>query len=127
MKSNKIDALLYQLESGKMECDKSKILFLIRHNLMTLDNIVHSGWKIQTASARLSDLEQMGLVVKIYNPDGKYSFYKFIENKEEQEKLRNEIARNKVLKYFARGCELDFLIFNDENDTWEFNMSKITF
>ncbi len=125
--SNKIDALLYQLESGKMECDKSKILNLIRYLPMTLENIVASGWKIQTASGRLSDLEEMGLVEKIYNPDGKYSFYKFVEGNEKREQLREDIKREKVFKYFSRGCELDCIVFNDKTNVWEFNMNKITF
>lgn len=127
MKTNKIDALLFQVRSGKLKSDKSKLLHLLQFNNLTIKQFVSLGWRIQTVSARLSDLEEMGLVVKIYNPNGEYSFYKFVENKEEQEKLRKENGRNKIFKYFSKGCELEFLIFNDLNNTWEFNMSKITF
>ncbi len=125
--SNKIDALLFQIESGKMESDKAKLLYTLRFGNYTLNQIVGLGWKIQTASARLADLEEMGLVRKTYNPDSKYSTYSFVKTPEEQKELQDDIQREKLLKYFSKGCEMGYIVFNDKQNTWEFNMSLIKF
>jgi DNA-binding MarR family transcriptional regulator len=126
-RSNKIDALLLQLSSGQMENDKVKLLHTLSFADLTLAQIVSMGWKIQTASGRLADLEEMGLVRKTYNPNSKYSTYSFVKTSEEQKELREDIQREKLLKYFSKGCELNYIIFNDKNNTWEFNMSLIKF
>jgi hypothetical protein len=114
MKSNKIDALNYQLTSGKATSDRAKILLEISKKPLTIENLVLMGWKIQTASARCSELEDLGLIKKLYNPTNSFSWFQFVSDPQEREDLRDEVLNNKKIKYFAKGFEMSYLKW-DEN------------
>lgn len=116
MKSNKIDAFLNQINSGKRESDKVKILRIIKQKPITMENLILLGFKIQTASARLSELEEMGLIEKQYNPTNSFSWFRFVESEEEQKKLRQRIENEKKMKYFTRGLELGYFHFDDNGN-----------
>jgi hypothetical protein len=113
MKTNKIDALIYQLTSGKANSDKAKILFEIQKKPITIENLVLMGYKIQTASARCSELEELGLIKKMYNPTNSFSWFRFVKDTEEREELRLQIANDKKTKYFAKGLELGYFKWDD--------------
>ena len=113
MKSNKIDALNYQLTSGKATSDRAKILLEISKQPLTIENLVLKGWKIQTASARCSELEDLGMIKKMYNPTNSFSWFKFVKDPQEREDLRNQIANNKKAKYFAKGLEMGYFELNE--------------
>jgi hypothetical protein len=114
MKSNKIDALNYQLTSGKATSDRAKILLEISKRPLTIENLVLMGWKIQTASARCSELEDLGMIKKMYNPTNSFSWFKFVSDPQEREGLRKDIANIKKSKYFAKGLEMGYFEW-DEN------------
>jgi len=113
MKSNKIDALIYQITSGKAKSDSAKILLEIEKQPLTIEKLVLKGWKIQTASARCSELEDLGLIKKIYNPTNSFSWFRFVRDPQEREELRNRIANEKKQKYFAKGLEVGYFYFDD--------------
>jgi hypothetical protein len=113
MKSNKIDALIYQITSGKAKSDSAKILLEIEKQPLTIEKLVLMGWKIQTASARCSELEDLGLIKKIYNPTNSFSWFRFVRDPQEREELRNRIANEKKQKYFAKGLELGYFYWDD--------------
>lgn len=113
MKSNKIDAFLNQINSGKRESDKIKILRIIKEKPITMENLILLGFKIQTVSARLSELEEMGLIEKIYNPTNSFSWFKFVESEQDQQILRLKIENEKKIRYFTRGLELGYFYFDD--------------
>jgi hypothetical protein len=113
MKSNKIDALNYQLTSGKATNDRAKILLEISKRPLTIENLVLMGWKIQTASARCSELEDLGMIKKMYNPSNSFSWFKFVSDPQEREDLRKQIANNKKAKYFAKGLEMGYFELNE--------------
>jgi hypothetical protein len=108
MKTNKIDALIYQLTSGKATSDRAKILLEISKKPITIENLVLLGYKIQTASARCSELEELGMIKKMYNPTNSFSWFLFVEDPQEREELRNRIANDKKAKYFAKGFEMGY-------------------
>jgi len=114
MKSNKIDALIYQITSGKAKSDSAKILLEIEKQPLTIEKLVLKGWKIQTASARCSELEDLGLIKKIYNPTNSFSWFQFVRDPQEREDLCKMIANVKKQKYFAKGIELGYFYW-DEN------------
>ena len=65
MKKTQIDALLKQVETGKLESDKAKILSEIKRHagLCSLDLCKRLNMNIRTVSGRLSDLEDDGLII----------------------------------------------------------------
>lgn len=113
MKTNKIDALIYQLTSGKATSDRAKILLEISKKPITIENLVLLGYKIQTASARCSELEELGMIKKMYNPTNSFSWFLFVEDPQEREELRNRIANDKKAKYFAKGFEMGYFKWDD--------------
>ena len=72
------------------------------------------GWKIQTASARCSELEELGMIKKIYNPTNSFSWFQFVSDPQEQKELRNWKANQKMSKYFAKGLEMGYFEFDDK-------------
>lgn len=114
MKSNKIDALNYQLTSGKATSDRAKILLEISKKPLTIENLVLMGWKIQTASASCSELEDLGMIKKLYNPTNSFSWFQFVSDPEEREDLRKMIANVKKSKYFAKGIEMGYFEFDEQ-------------
>ncbi len=116
MKTNKIDALMYQITSGKIKTDKAKILFEISKRPLTIENLVLSGFKIQTASARCSELEEMGFIKKMYSPTNSFSWFRYVEDPKEREELRKMIANVKKQKYFAKGVEMGYFSWNEDGE-----------
>ena len=114
MRTNKIDALIYQITSGKAKSDKEKILFEIFKKPLTIENLVLMGFKIQTASARCSELEEMGLIKKMYNPTNSFSWFRFVEDPQEREDLRKQIANIKKSNYFAKGLQMGYFEFDEQ-------------
>jgi hypothetical protein len=114
MRTNKIDALIYQITSGKAKSDKEKILSEIYKKPLTIESLVLMGYKIQTASARCSELEELGLIKKMYNPTNSFSWFRFVEDPQEREDLRKEIANNKKSKYFAKGVEMGYFKWSED-------------
>jgi hypothetical protein len=114
MKSNKIDALIYQITSGKAKTDSAKILLELSKQPLTLEYFVFKGMKIQTASARCSELEEMGLIKKIYNPINSFSWFQYVSDPQEQQDLRNLIANEKKSKYFSKGLQMGYFEFDDD-------------
>lgn len=102
------NALNYQLSSGKLQGDKMRIMKLFerkdRINLRYISIVLDMPY--QTASGRLSDLNDMGLIEvdnkMKYTRD---SFYKLSENPElikkqrEDQKIKHMIKRLKTLGY----------------------------
>lgn len=113
MRTNKIDALMYQITSGKAKSDSAKILLEISKKPLTIENLVLKGWKIQTASARCSELEDFGLIQKMYNPTNSFSWFRFVEDPQEREDLRKMIANVKKQRYFAKGVEMGYFYWDD--------------
>jgi hypothetical protein len=114
MKSNKIDALIFQLTSGKAKSDSAKILLEISKRPLTIENLVLMGFKIQTASARCSELEDLGLIQKMYNPTNSFSWFRYVSDPKEREELRKEIANKKKYNYFAKGFEMGYFKWGDD-------------
>ena len=114
MRTNKIDALIYQITSGKAKSDKEKILSEIYKKPLTIENLVLMGFKIQTASARCSELEEMGLIKKMYNPTNSFSWFRFVEDPQEREDLRKQIANIKKSNYFAKGLQMGYFEFDEQ-------------
>lgn len=112
MQSNKIDALIYQMTSGKAKSDSAKILLELSKQPLTIQDFVLMGWKIQTASARCSELEEMGLIKKLYNPTNSFSWFQYVSDPQEREELRKLIINEKKSKYFAKGLEMGYLEFD---------------
>jgi hypothetical protein len=72
------------------------------------------GFKIQTASARCSELEDLGLIQKLYNPNNSFSWFRYVEDPKEREELRKEIANKKKYNYFAKGFEMGYFKWGDD-------------
>jgi len=81
----KIRALLKQIESGKLKSDKAKLLYFIINNPDR--NTEHikslSFMKWQTATARLSDLQDMG-VIFVSNGEERFSKWRYEPDTEKQ-------------------------------------------
>ncbi len=73
--SPKIQAYVNQREKGKLESDKLRIVLLLLDGAKTIESFILSGFKFQTVTARLSDLEDEGIIYKIHYPNEKYSWY----------------------------------------------------
>lgn len=120
------ELLLSNLSKGIMSCDKVKIISLLNCNPMTVQNIVSSGWAVQTVSARLSELMAIGLVKKQKIKNNKSLFF-LVKDTKESELLQQEIETKKALRFFQNACEKGYLVFNEINSSWEFNIAKLKF
>lgn len=103
MKSNKIKALEMQIESGKRNNDRTKIIAMLKERSMTLDHFVMNGIRKETVTARLSELEEMGFVKKRQKADEKLSWFVFVENEMERAYLRERVEDLKKKAFFKRG------------------------
>ena len=102
------------MTSGKAQSDSVKILLEIEKQPLTIETLVLKGWKIQTASARCSELEDLGFIKKMYNPTNSFSWFQFVKDPQEREELRNWKANEKMSKYFAKGLEMGYFEFDDK-------------
>lgn len=107
-KQTQIDALLKQVQSGKLTSDKAKILSYIgKHPYTTdLDLVNHLGMHRKTASARLTDLEDMGLITTrgVQEQEG-YSRNRYItvDNAALSRYLREQRDNDKYIKWLKKG------------------------
>ena len=86
----KIEALMQQVASGRIKSLQGRILSMIMVKARTLDELrADYGFTHQTVSARLSELEDLGLITKARRVAGEsYSSYHFVEDMAEQVRLR---------------------------------------
>lgn len=111
--SNKIKALFEQIDSGKMESDKVKILKAIIEKPRTIESFTLIGMRYSTVTARLSDLCDLGLVKKHINPCGKYSYFSYVKDENEQQRLRDELMTEKRQNYIKRGVDKGYIDTTD--------------
>lgn len=110
MKTNsptpKIAALLEQITSGKMQSDKARILNFIMsypgHSKVVIGK--HLDLRHQTVTARLSDLEDLGLIEA--KGSGKYSNFYYIQDTQGQKLHRAKRAADKLEAWAKKGIQL---------------------
>ena len=113
----KIKALKAQIESGKIKTDAAKILnFIIERgesNSVHMESILRIFNK--TLSARLSELEDLGLVYKSGTfENGAHSIYKYESNEDAQKRLRAKRSFEKFEVWKKRGLERFNKFLTDE-------------
>lgn len=103
----KIQALLDQIHSGKMQTSKAWILnYIMRHpgsNKVQIEKALRLPH--QTVTARLSDLEDIGLIEA--KGDGQYSNFYFISDPQGQKLHRAKRAAEKLEAWAKKGMGLD--------------------
>lgn len=94
MSSPKIEALLNQIRSGKMENDKARVLNFIQKNPHATIQDIEIGLNLyhETASARVSDLEDIGVIE--VSKTGRYSHLVYQDDPKKQK-----------VNAFLRKCE----------------------
>ncbi len=109
----KIKALLFQIESGKMDSDKAKIL---NYLMMYDSNIIRLGqalqMKHQTLTARLSDLMDLGVINSIEGVNLRgisYSIYVYQPNEQIQEMNAYNRKLERYYKWLKKGKEFENL------------------
>jgi len=107
--SNKIRALFEQIHSGKMESDSAKILRAIIVSPKTLEYFVARNMKYSTVTARLSNLEDLGLIKKNIDPLNSYSIFSFIKEEENQITAREKIKEEKRQLFIKKGIEKGYI------------------
>jgi chaperonin cofactor prefoldin len=113
--SPKINAYLEQIRKGWNIKDKTKIVQMLSDGPKTLEHFVLSGLKIQTASARLSDLEDEGIVYKKADNHGSFSWY-YLENDVAKQELNQQAKLlEKKLKWLKCGLNIG-AITKEEHD-----------
>lgn len=104
----KIQALLDQIRSGKMQTHKAWILNYIMRNPGATKVQIGKELRIphQTVTARLSDLEDMGLIEAKgeYQP---YSKFYYIEDPQGQKLHRAKRAAEKLEAWAKKGMDLN--------------------
>ena len=96
----KYNAFKKGLESGKFETDKLRIYKLLEKEPLTLDMLVLRGIKKETASARISDLMDLGVVKAIGQ---NISFFQVVTDEKEIKELRRNRSRESFLKWLKKG------------------------
>ena len=85
----KIEALLNQVKTGRIKSLQGRILAMIMVKARTLDELrADYGFTHQTVSARLSELEDLGLIRKTRESGESYSSYHFVEDYAEQVRMK---------------------------------------
>ena len=110
--NTRIKALLKQIETGKIDTDSAKILNYIKTNVMTSRPMIEDslGMSHQTASARVSDLLDMG-IIEVVESDADYEILKYQPSEHSQIKNARKRKYDKYVKWKKRGVEQfsDFL------------------
>jgi predicted ArsR family transcriptional regulator len=93
----KMEALLKQIESGKIETDKAKILNYIINNPESsrIDILEALDMLENTATGRISDLEDLGLIMPKYSKEQRgssQSMYVFVAD----DNIRNILIKHRV-------------------------------
>jgi acid stress-induced BolA-like protein IbaG/YrbA len=91
MTKAKREAFLKGIESGRFQTDKVNIYLLLKDHPRTLEMLIYFGYPEKTASARISDLMDLGLVEA--RGDNK-SFFHVVTEEERQNFLM--IARQQA-------------------------------
>lgn len=107
--SPKVNNYLNQLKSGKATKDKAKIINDLLSGPKTLEHFILMGFKVQTVSARLSDLEDEGIITKTDDEHGSFSWFHLEKDEKKQlSNMRNQ-ALNKQEKWLKRGYSQDYI------------------
>ncbi len=104
----KIKALLDQINSGKMTQASAKILdVIIRHKGVTIRNIIYwTNIKESTVVARLSDMEDMGIIYKSgTTKEGNLSIFRYEPDPKKQEEHWKKRTNNKFRTWRDRGLK----------------------
>jgi hypothetical protein len=105
MTNAKANAFLNGVNSGKFNTDKAKIYRILEKQPLTLDGLVLKGFKKETASARISDLMDLGLV----KASGEnVSFFQVVTDKQEQQLLVECRNHSNYLNWVKKGKELGY-------------------
>lgn len=109
-KQTQIDALLMQIQTGKIETDKAKILNYIKNNPSSSRIDITAGLNMHeyTVGARISDLEDMGLIVCLAKNTkeqrgSKQSTYIFVHDEVDRIVLAEARHRAKYIKWVNKG------------------------
>ena len=111
----KIQALFNQIESGKMKTDSAKILkYIIESGVCTTPDIEFKfGLKHQTASARITGLEKIGIIERvgtIETHSGTHTLYKHQPDPIKIAENAHEYRMKSFGKWLKRGRNFKELI-----------------
>lgn len=107
--SPKLKALINQVNSGKIKTTKAKILdVIIRHKRVTIENIIFwTNIKESTVVARLSDLEDLGIIEKSgTTKPGNHSYWIHVSEEKKQIENQKKVQIRKFLQWKSRGLKL---------------------
>ena len=107
MTNAKRNAFIKGIESGKFNTDKAKIYKLLENKPMKLKEIVACGFLEKTASARLSDLMDLGVVKSDNNPI--ISTFLIVTDPVEQTNLVQSRYEKQHAIWIAKGIEMGWL------------------
>lgn len=123
--SPKVNNYLNQLKSGKAAKDKAKIINDLLNGPKTLEHFILMGFKVQTVSARLSDLEDEGIITKTDDEHGSFSWFHLENNEKNQLKNMRKKAQNKHEKWIKNGYSKGYIDTETFNTlTNEFNLKS---
>ena len=111
----KIEALLNQIESGKMKTDSAKILkYIIDSGICTTPDVEFKfAMKHQTASARMCSLEKIGIIERAGTVDtqsGTHTLYRYQSNPIKIAENAHEYRMKSYGKWLKRGRNFKELI-----------------
>ncbi len=113
----KVKSLMKQIESGKMQSDSARILnFIIKEKYISRPLICDAlGILTQTATARLGDLQDYGIVEVVKTDlDPEYDIYKYQSDPMRQ--VKNAYNRKKMkFEQWKRRGKKEFSEFLHEN------------
>lgn len=116
--SPKLKAMVKISESADASI-KSEIIRLLLSGPMTIPMLLLNDYKIQTLVARLSELEDEGLIYKIPHKSRDYSFFHVEPDPVRQESRKIEKYREKQKGWIKRGLKMGFLEL-DEDGIYKF-------
>jgi hypothetical protein len=105
MTTAKRNAFINGIESGSFNNTKAKIYDLLKKRPLTLDELVLYGFKKETASARISDLMDLGLIKSSGN---NVSFFEVITDPLEQDLQMKARSQEGYEKWIKRGRDFGY-------------------
>ena len=102
----KTNAFLDGIDRGKFNNQKSKIFNLLKKKPLTLEMLILHGYPEKTASARISDLMDLGLVQA---KGEKISFFYVVLDSQRQIELINQRKEINYNKWVQKGTESGFM------------------
>ncbi len=109
-------ALKEQIETGTLKNAMAKILnIIITHKKVTIQNIIYwTGIKESTVVARLSDLEDLGMIIRNgVTDDKKHSYWSYVKNNEQWDSFAKIRQKQKFLSWKKRGLLLYSNLMSD--------------